>query len=457
MNNFTKRIFAISIWFLLCICLLSKIYYVCFYGIENTEYILLFSFMELIIITFYFLIKLKQRIVFHFLFLFTFIFYFYNHFYPIFHFLIIDISIFDEFTDYHIYNALVLSTITFSLLVQLSFITSKLSYFRKQTEIIKNRSQYIFQNIQGFSKRKKYFLLVYVLFSLLAFYYSFRYFTLPPEIKNNRESVLKILWSGPGVYIKAILIGVSAYIFIYLQNVLKSNNIVRISKGILLSVPVVLFWTAHIGAGNRRELISLLIFILIFYVLTKSVSLKKIIITAIILFTIMSMISMNRGGSNQNEKSLYLNSFGEFIFPYNTLIESMRKDKAFEEYRLGNTYFYPFYAFIPRSVWKNKPFPIATQFSRDMDKGFGLGFSPLTEAYMNWGKIAVLILPFLFLFLYIFFFKLDRKFPCLYIFLLMNIQNLNRGELGTVLLELFLMYLPFYFLYYFSKYQIKYQ
>lgn len=457
MNNFTKRVVETTIWFLLCIFLLSKMYLIYFGGIETTRYILLFSFIELTIITIYVLIKVKQKIVFHFFFLFTFFFYFYNHVYPIIYFLIIDISIFEEFSAHNIYDALVLSTITFSLLVQFTFITLKLSYFKKQIDIVRRRNQNIFQNIQGFSKRKKYFILVYVVFSILAFYYSLRYFSLPPEIKGNRMSVLKVLWSGPGIYIKAILIGVSAYIFIYLQNVLISKNIIRIAKGLLLSLPVVLFWIAHFGAGNRREFLSLLIFILIFYILTRSVSLKKVMITAIIFFAIMTLISMNRGGRNQNERLMYLNSFGEFIFPYNTLIETMRRDMVFDDYRLGGTYFYPFYAFIPRTAWENKPLPIATQFSIDMDKGFGLGFSPLTEAYMNWGEISVLMLPLLILFLFVISLKLDRKLPCFYIFVLINVLNLNRGELGTVLLEVLLMYLPFYLLYYFSKPQIKYQ
>lgn len=451
MNYLNKKILNTATWLLIFTFQFIKIYLILFKGIECVTFILLLSSIEFLIITSFVLLKFKQEFIFQFLFIFTFFFYFYNHVYPIIYFLIINISIFDEFGDAHIYNALVLSTITFSIFVQFTFAETKSFYLKKYLNNTKFRNKIVFQKIKGFSKRKILFLILYGAFSILAFYYCFTYFTLPAAILSNRSEVLKILWAGPGVYIKAILIGVSAYIFVFLHNVFNIHTIKRSIKGLLLSLPVILFWIVHFLAGNRREAISLIIFISIYFVSIRQISLRKILIVATVFFSIMTLISKARGGSEQTEKSLYLNSFGEFIFPYNTLVETMRKDMAFEDYRLGSTYLFPFYALIPRAAWEKKPFPIATQFSRDMKKGFGLGFSPLTEAYMNWGKFSVLILPIIMLLLYIFFLKYDGKLPCLFIFLLMNSLNLNRGELGTVLFEIFLMYFPFYLLYFSSK------
>lgn len=456
MNSSSRKVIIGSSWILISIIQLIKSYLILKNGIISVEPILLLSLSELVVFSFTLFYKYKSNFIFRFLFIFSFLFYCYNHFYPLFYFFIADISIFKWFKDIDIYNSLELSTLTFSLLAQIAIIESNSLFFKEHINRFINRNTDKLKQVQIFPIQRKVFFVLFSFFSFLAFYYIFKYVSIPAEIKTNRMEVLKILWTGPGIYIKIALIGVSAFVFTYLMNTLIAKKRKDFIHGLVFSLPILLFWIVHIMAGNRREFVSFLIFILIYYVFQKRISFKKLILSALSFFVIMTLMSKARGGAEQSETSLYLNSFGEFIMPYNTLIETMRNDMSLEDYRLGATYLYPVYALVPRSLWPEKPLTTASQFSKNMKAGFGLGFSPLTEAYINWGRFSIIILPLLILLIYRLFMILDYSFPFILIFLLMNSLNLNRGELGTVALEIFIMYFSFYLLYRYSiPYSLK--
>ncbi len=451
MDSHSKRILWGISWIILSLIQLLKIYLIGLTEINQIEHILILALFEFVLFSLTLFSKYKNEFILRPFFLFTFFFFFYNYIYPFIYFLVINISIFSWFKKENIYHAYILSTITFSILTQFSFIEAHSKIIKRQIDKNKENIRGVFQDINNLPLKKITFFSVYLLFSLLAIYYSFNYFTIPSEIKSNRNEVLKIIWAGPGVYIKVLLIGISIYLFIYLYKTFRQSKNKKRLTDIVLLIPILLFWITHILAGNRREIISLSIFIFTFYVIIKKIAFRKLVLIGSLLFLIMTIMSKNRGGQNQSEVNLYRNSFGEFIHPYNTLIETSRKNIPLEDYKLGSTYLYPFYAFIPRYIWPTKPLPIATQFSKNMDAGFGLGFSPLTEAYMNWGIFSIIILPIIIFLVYLVFLKLNNKFPCLYLFLIMNSLNLNRGELGTVILEILYMYIPFYLLLLSSK------
>jgi oligosaccharide repeat unit polymerase len=406
------------------------------------------SILEFILFIFYFVFKDKKYNILNFLFLFTLFFYLYSHLYVILYFFVIEFTLLAWITETDIINAFFISTITFSLLINAVFFHSIVFFKKKDIRLLTANKNKQLNSIDNFPIANKYFFFIFFSLSILAIYYAFKYFNLPTEIKLRRGAVLKILWSGIGVYIKAIMVGVTVFYLTYLFNVFNKISVKKRILTLLMYLPIFFFWVAHSMAGNRRELSSIIIFIFLFIVLKQKISFKKIILFGTIIFSLMIYTSYTRGGDEQSDRSIYFNSLGEFVAPYHSLIETIRiDDNHYYDYYLGTTYLYPVYAFIPRDLWPGKPLTMASQFSKEADLGFGLGYSPMTESYINWGKLSVFFLPISFLVLSLLFREFDKKLPFFYFFLIINVLNLNRSELGTVFIEIIFMYIPFYLLY----------
>ena len=446
----------VGLWLLIGFIQIIKVSFILELGISSVELILLASTIEFLLYTLFLTNYYGSELLIRFLFLFSIFFYLYNHIYPYLYFFVLDISLFTWIGDQDIYKALVLSTITFSIVVQVILVQSQSLFIKKQIRNFIDRSKRRIKNIQGSPLKNAIILLVYSFFCVLALHYAIKYFSLSPEIRSSRYQVVRILGSGGGTYIKIVMIGVTGWLFLYWNNVIQHGNLKRKVKVLILSFPIILFWIAHALAANRRELVALLIFGFASYWILKRTPLKKILTTGLVLFILMILISAFRGGATQSDSSFYFNSFGEFIFPNTTLAITMdESNRSFENFKLGSTYLYPIYTLIPRSIWEEKPLTTAAQFSNDVGVDFGLGFSPLTESYMNWGWFTIFIFPVILILLFLSFLFLDKYLPFIYLFLIASVLNLNRGELGTVLLEMVIMYVPFYLLYYFSKKRIK--
>lgn len=448
MNKFKQKKRPLLIfWACLSLIQVIKIIYILNSPGISIEAIKL-SILEFTLFVGYYVFSMKQHTIFDFLSLFTLFFFLYNHVYVILYFFVIKIEILTWLTETNIFDAFIISTLTFSVLCHVSIINStnyiNSTKFERLIVLDKRR----IGNIRKFPLKNIFFLFLFAFFSILALQYSLKYFNLPEDIKTRRGATLKILWSGIGVYTKAIMIGVSIFYFVYFNNIFKTLNLKKKIYTILSYLPVGCFWVAHTMAGNRRELTATIIAFLIYWILIREVSLKRIFLIGGFLFTLMIYSSYSRGGAEQTIISAYTNSLGEFIAPYNTLVETVRTDeKKYYEYSLGLTYLYPIYAFVPRLIWPKKPLTLASQFSKDSKVGFGLGYSPMTESYRNWGNLSILMLPLTFLILNSICFKLNFKAPLFYIFILINVLNFNRSEFGTVLIEVGLMYIPFLLLY----------
>ncbi|BDX39579.1 hypothetical protein CYCD_29340 [Tenuifilaceae bacterium CYCD] len=79
--------------------------------------------------------------------------------------------------------------------------------------------------------------------------------------------------------------------------------------------------------------------------------------------------------------------------PMESLVEAI--DDPNIELKLGSTYYWGFIGWIPKSIWPNRPLDLSEKFAKEKIKncqpGQGLGFSLLTEAYINFGVAGALI------------------------------------------------------------------
>jgi hypothetical protein len=85
---------------------------------------------------------------------------------------------------------------------------------------------------------------------------------------------------------------------------------------------------------------------------------------------------------------------GELGTSYSVVGRALQKGGEVEKL-WGRTYFVdPFFNMAPRSWWPNRPDNIAVEFSKSYfntnELTEGLGFSPILEAYVNFGEIGII-------------------------------------------------------------------
>ena len=218
--------------------------------------------------------------------------------------------------------------------------------------------------------------------------------------------------------------------------------------GILL---IVYYIALQLSLGNRRDFLPIILFSTSYF-LTKyhsKLNAKIIIIGTIFFIGSFWLVQQRNNNLEYSRVGAVHESFvnNEFVYPMQTLAYVI-DDKW--DLRYGYTYFVlPFQIAVPRYIYPNKPDDLGKEF---VNKTFGEGsqgyaYTPVTEAYLNFGILGPL---FVFLLFSLAFSQLIRKFnfssiSFVYFLLYSFVFDFCRGTFATVIYQVFVSLL-FYFI-----------
>ena len=218
--------------------------------------------------------------------------------------------------------------------------------------------------------------------------------------------------------------------------------------GILL---IVYYIALQLSLGNRRDFLPILLFSTSYF-LTKyhsKLNAKIIIIGTIFFIGSFWLVQQRNNNLEYSRVGAIQESFinNEFVYPMQTLAYVI-DDKW--DLRYGYTYFVlPFQIAVPRYIYPNKPDDLGKEF---VNKTFGEGsqgyaYTPVTEAYLNFGILGPL---FVFVLFSLAFSQLIRKFNLssisfVYFLLYSFVFDFCRGTFATVIYQV-LVSLLFYFI-----------
>ena len=218
--------------------------------------------------------------------------------------------------------------------------------------------------------------------------------------------------------------------------------------GILL---IVYYIALQLSLGNRRDFLPILLFSTSYFLTKYHSKLNaKIIIIGIVFFVGSFWLVQQRNNDLEYSRvGAIQESFvnNEFVYPMQTLAYII-DDKW--DLRYGYTYFVlPFQIVVPRYIYPNKPEDLGKEF---VNKTFGEGsqgyaYTPVTEAYLNFGILGPL---FVFLLFSLAFSQLIRKFnfssiSFVYFLLYSFVFDFCRGTFATIIYQVFVSLL-FYFI-----------
>jgi len=218
--------------------------------------------------------------------------------------------------------------------------------------------------------------------------------------------------------------------------------------GILL---IVYYIALQLSLGNRRDFLPILLFSTSYFLTKYHSKLNaKIIIIGIVFFVGSFWLVQQRNNDLEYSRvGAIQESFvnNEFVYPMQTLAYII-DDKW--DLRYGYTYFVlPFQIAVPRYIYPNKPEDLGKEF---VNKTFGEGsqgyaYTPVTEAYLNFGILGPL---FVFVLFSLAFSQLIRKFnfssiSFVYFLLYSFVFDFCRGTFATVIYQV-LVSLLFYFI-----------
>ena len=218
--------------------------------------------------------------------------------------------------------------------------------------------------------------------------------------------------------------------------------------GILL---IVYYIALQLSLGNRRDFLPIILFSTSYFLTKYHSKLNaKIIIIGIVFFVGSFWLVQQRNNDLEYSRvGAIQESFvnNEFVYPMQTLAYII-DDKW--DLRYGYTYFVlPFQIAVPRYIYPNKPEDLGKEF---VNKTFGEGsqgyaYTPVTEAYLNFGILGPL---FVFVLFSLAFSQLIRKFNLssisfVYFLLYSFVFDFCRGTFATVIYQV-LVSLLFYFI-----------
>ena len=264
-------------------------------------------------------------------------------------------------------------------------------------------SNYRFHDIKSFELVNSRFLffslLLLFVFSSVILFVLFKD-SLLSSISSYAGNVSETYNNPIYAYLKEIFISSTAILILMMT--LKRGWYLLIAM--LLSLTLIIF--GIITSDKDPLLLSALAWGIYFFKFLSNHNLHKVItylmllIILVVLIPALSLLfSLNRGGNiNVTEFKNQIETNGIYKYfdatgPLVSLVETLEEPNVDFEY--GKTYFWGFVGWIPKSVWTNRPLDLAEKYSKEKIKnwqpGQGLGYSLLTEAYINFGVAGALI------------------------------------------------------------------
>ena len=223
-------------------------------------------------------------------------------------------------------------------------------------------------------------------------------------------------------------------------------------KQFVFGVSLIMYYiTLQLALGNRRDFLPIILFSTSYF-LTKyhsKLNIEIIIIGTVLFIGSFWLVQQRNNNLEYSCVGAIHESFvnNEFVYPMQTLAYVI-DDKW--DLRYGYTYFVlPFQIAIPRYFYPNKPDDLGKEFvSETFGEGSqGYAYTPVTEAYLNFGVLGPL---FVFVLFALFLSQLVRKFneysiSFVYFLLYSFVFDFCRGTFATVIYQV-LVSLLFYFI-----------
>lgn len=351
-------------------------------------------------------------------------------------------SIISLIFDTEITNSVYFATLFYGSAIPAFSIGSLLSFSNNNTVV------YIYPK----KVDRNYKLLLYFILVILFIYKSYFLYTQnllfnPSIVDETARFILFENFSQLWVVSGYLISGIFLY-FIYVYKFLKKRDI------IVLFLMYLFYASESLAIGNRREIIIILIGVFWVWVTKKQTRFKFITFLSFLFGIFIFLVLSNFRSSNLDEglgifvaTSLMSN---EFVYPFFTLSLTVQNwiDNNFNPLLGLSLFAYPVLIFIPRVIFPMKPNSLAMDFViTNFGGGMGYAFTPVTEAFVNFGPIGPFIL---FLFLGILVAKLmiikDQRF--IFLFFTM-IPDFCRGEISSliyqfVIVSTFLILIPMF-------------
>jgi len=249
-------------------------------------------------------------------------------------------------------------------------------------------------------------------------------------------------------FLPLLIVSLNGYFFT-LVHWPRRNSKVALGSFIFITITIVFFWILF---GSRRSIFFLFISLVGVFATKKKVKISLIkflmifFIVGILfsLFDFFRFTTLIKGGKILIYKLQIKEILSEFINPYGTLILTVKNNITFKN---GETYVQAFLNIIPRSLYPGeKPLVIEKAwrsthipqlFPPERERIPGLGFLPITEAYLNFGLLGppfiMFIIGILLNLVSIIRYSKSIYLKLLYGPLFIQVFNLNRACFATVL------------------------
>ena len=265
------------------------------------------------------------------------------------------------------------------------------------TNIYKNR-KYINSNPINFNYNNKSFL---ILFSLLIF--SFFIFRSMYYLNFSFANIFKAYliegdkFEDEKSTLDVIILFITCSTSFFYNAIIDSMNFKKFTS-FIYKLPIIIIFLFLFARGGRNPVLFFIFPIILFYYINYKIHLKYVLFLIIFLFPFTHFIAVVRNygieqiASYSDWGANYDPINAEFGTPYRVLQFYFNSNNHILYF--GKSIFLdPLINLVPIELWPNRPLTIATQFTLDNtkmdDKAWGLGFSPILEALMNFGIIGV--------------------------------------------------------------------
>lgn len=208
----------------------------------------------------------------------------------------------------------------------------------------------------------------------------------------------------------------------------------------LTVLAIIAYVIFHLGLGNRHAFLPMFIF-LVGAIASRR---RRVITTRTILLALVAFLGLMAIGvvrqvrrapwiGYSSDVLLGLAQTNEFTMPIQTVMYYISENKPM---RYGATYLMAPGSFVPRALWPEKPVSLSLQFNRDMFGDIiapGYAYTPITEAYINFGVVGPFIVLSLVSLATVFLVRHAREKPLLYFLCFALVIDFNRGESMAVI------------------------
>lgn len=247
---------------------------------------------------------------------------------------------------------------------------------------------------------------------------------------DRRQSALL----GTQLWVVTILVanGVMMYMFAAWDDLTSGGRL-------LVGGTIVSFVLLQVTLGNRRDYLFLALFVIALVSTRRraSIGLRSGLLVGggFLLFVLLGVIRqvlVDPRLALQNPLLLALRA-NEFVYPIQTLVYYVETGTPL---RFGATYVAWPSLFIPRALWPGKPESLGLQFLLDAfgtKEWQGFAYTPVTEAFVNFGWVGPLISMSLVGLLMHAIVRGARAHPIRYLVAYALLVELNRGEIGAAM------------------------